>query len=333
MESRKSYTVCDGNIFVFGDLHLSSSYEGQHIDYLLDCYKNMDIISEIVSDGKPSAVVFLGDIVGVRERNIRDRQFLMRVIMFFECLNGVTGGNVFSVKGNHDIGDFSDFDFFVGLGLIKNPEYLDYYAGESHEIRFHFVNYGSEKCSLSLAEDASNVVFGHSDYFIEGVTNWYSAKSGVELATLDNMCGVVLVVSGHIHIPSDEILYTTLKDGGSVGLFYPGSPSRTAERFDDCWYLVFSYEDGDGTNYEAKLMGIPKAADVFHPKEDFIGEDGDGDGDQGENSPELVSIVQEIIESRITSGDIENQIRVIPGASDETKELAIQYYRLAVNGE
>lgn len=333
MECRGNYIIDGGEIFVFGDLHLSSSYEGQHIDYLLDCYKNMDIISNIVSEGKPSAVVFLGDIVGVRERNIRDRQFLMRVIMFFEALNNITSGNVYSVKGNHDMGDFSDFDFFVGLGLIKHPMYLDYYVEKSHEIRFHFVDYGSESCALDLAEYASNVVLGHSDYFIEGVTNWYSAKSGVELSTLDNMCGVVLVVSGHIHVPSDQILYTTLKDGSSVGLFYPGSPSRTAERFDDCWYLVFDHDNETGdTNYDAKLMGIPKAETVFHPAEDFL-EESEGCDDKQENSPELVAIVQEIIESRITSGDIENQIRIIPGASDATKDLAVKYYRLAVNGE
>lgn len=331
--------VNGGRVLIFGDLHISSSYEGQHISYMRDCYENMELIKNICSLNKPRAVIFLGDIIGVNERSIRDRQFFMRVLQFFYFLNDLCEDGVYSVKGNHDAGDFTDFDFLIGLGLIRNPRYLDYYSEMgNHEVRFHFVNYGYERNSLSITEPdegVSNVVLGHADYYIDGVTNWYSARNGVELGLLDNFCGVELVISGHIHIPSDQILYTNLKDGSAVGLFYTGSPARTAERFDDCWYVKVEYtedEDGNGcTNCDPILMGLKKAEEVFYPKESFELET--EEDEEQVQSEKLTELVKEIIESRITTLDIVNQIMINPIADKETKELAVEYYQRAERGE
>lgn len=330
--------IFGGRVLVFGDLHLSCTYEGQHVSYILECYKNMDNILTKVKDEKPSAVFLLGDVIGVNERNLRDRQFLLRVFLFFQSLNDLTGGNVFSVKGNHDKGDFSDFDFLVGAGMIKNPDYVDYYSSkedydrlgeESLEVRFHFVNYGDENRELSIAEgNASNIVLGHADYIIDGVTNWYQHKGGVQLSRLSNYKGVELVVSGHIHNPSEEVLSTMIGDW-AIDLFYTGSPSRTAERFNDCWYVSFEYADG-ATGYDANLFGLEPADMVFHPKENFIGEDEDEDLSL-KQSESLTNIVKEIMESRMTSGDLFSQVRAVPGASDEVKEIACDYLQRAID--
>ena len=335
---RTPVKVQGGNVLVIGDLHFSSSYEGQHIDYTYECYTNMERIAAIVKAEKPSCIIFLGDLMGVSERQIKDRQFLMRVIMFFNYLNEKTKGRVYSVKGNHDFGDFTDFDMLIGLGLCKNPKYVDYFGKNGLEIRFHLVNYGDEKKPLELSKEedcASDVVLGHAEYYIDGVTNWYSAKNGLEVSQLKNFCGVSLIFSGHIHTPSDEVLYANMYDGSTVGLFYPGSPSRTAERFDDCWYIIFKYsEDEDQSDYEAKLFGLESADKVFYPKETIINEEGYSEEDeQKNNADKLTEIVREIMESRLTAGDIEHQINIIPGADQETKDMAIDYYRKAVKGE
>lgn len=343
-EDYTSYTarVSGKNILVFGDLHFSSSFEGQHKSYIRECYDNMKRIKSICTEKKPCAVIFLGDLIGVNERTIRDRQFFTSVLQFFMYLNRLTGGNVFSVKGNHDMGDFTDFDCLVGLGMIRNPKYVDFYGvdddgSESLEVRFHLVNYGYEEASLVLTGDeytASNVVLGHADYYIDGVSNWYSAGKGVEVNRLGNFCGVQLIISGHIHIPSDEILYTTLKDGSLVGLFFTGSPSRAVERYDDCWYINFEYsvENGVGsTDCNPILMGLPKAEEIFYPKEDF--EMSEEEKELKESSEKLTALVTEIIDSRLASGDIINQIRINPVADEETKNLAIEYYEKAERGE
>ena len=330
-----NYKVVGGELQIYGDLHLSCIYEGQHKNYTEECYFNMAKIISRVKERKASAVFFLGDVLGVNERNTRDRQFLMRLYLFFETLNNLTNGNVFVVKGNHDMGDFSDFDFFVGIGLIKNPSYVDYYGSEDNlEVRFHIVNYGEENRELNMQVDDgySNVVLGHADYIIDGVTNWYQHKGGVNLSRLVNFAGVDLVISGHIHNPSDEILTTTIKGEYPIGLFYTGSPSRTAERFDDCWYMRFEF-DGESTKYDADLFGLQPASEVFYPKEDIINEGEEDEVELARESESLTNIVKEIMEGRMTNGDLFSQVRAVPGASDEVKDIACSYLQKAIDNK
>ena len=329
---RKSYTINGGKVLLFGDLHFSSTYEGKHKSYIQDCYITMQLILKIVKEEKPSAVIFLGDLCGVNERTIKDRQFLTRVLAFFGTLYNLTKGNLYSVKGNHEMGDFSDFDMLVTLGYIKNPLYVDYVGDGSTELRFHFVNYGDERKQLTLtSSDASNVVLGHADYYIEGVTEWYSSKAAVELKKLNNFCGVDLVFSGHIHIPSEEMLYTELPNGESVGLFYVGSPSRTAERFDDCWYAIFEYNsESKSTGYDAKLMGLPPASEVFFEDSSFVGEAKEKTEEE-RHAEALDVVVEEVMNSRIVTGDLFKQIDIIP-ADKEEKEIAKKYLRMAMEG-
>jgi predicted phosphodiesterase len=331
MEPAKNYSVHGGKILVFGDLHLSSTYEGQHVNYLEESLYNIWKIRDMVLVEKPSAVMFLGDLIGVRERNIKDRRFFREVLLFFKTLTEVTGGNVYSVKGNHDFGDYSDFDLLIGLGYLKNPTYVDYMSDSGLEVRFHFVNYGYERKPLVFPKESecSNVVLCHADIQIPGVTTWYTTKDGIQLSSLKNWCGVDLVVAGHIHTPSKEISFTTINDA-STGLFYPGSPSRVAERYNDCWYMEFSYnEEVHTTDYQSNLFGLKDVSEVFYPKEDFI--------DDGEISEEeirtqsLTNIVREVMEGRMTSGDLFQQIRVIPGASDRVKDIACEYLQRAID--
>lgn len=337
----KSYKVFGGKIHIYGDLHLSCVYEGQHKEYTYECYMNMDNILKKVKEEKPSTVIFLGDIIGVNERNIRDRQFFLRVFLFFKTLNELTNGNVYSVKGNHDKGDFSDFDFLIGAGVLKNPDYLDYYGCTEEEfdseyskpeIRFHFVNYGEENRELKIFKDeeTSNVVLGHADYIVDGVTNWYQHKGGVNLSRLTNFIGVDMVVSGHIHNPSDEVITTVIRGEHTISLFYLGSPARTAERFDDCWYMIFEF-DGSSTQYEAELFGLEPADKVFYPKDEIIDEETLSETEQKRQTEELNNIVKEIMEGRMMSGDLFRQIEVVPRFNEKEKAIAKSYLQKAID--
>lgn len=346
MESTRleSCDIHGGKILIIGDLHLSAKFSGKHRDYAYECFWNLERIVELVKQEKASAVIFLGDLIGVNEKNIGDHQFLMRVITYFNMLNNATNGNVYSVKGNHDMGQFTDFDLLTGIGYIKNPRYINYYGRKSGavmddglEVRFHLVNYGDEDSHLKLAgedDNASNVILGHNEYYIEGVTNWYSKGKNVELAQLSNFIGVDLVISGHIHTPSDEILYTTLKNGQSIGLFYTGAPGRVSERFDDCWYLTFEYcKNSDSedwfTEYESKYFGLQPASEVFYPNESFVDDVDEVVDEEKAKSDALTDIVKEIMEGRITSGDLNHQIDIVPGVSDEVKQIAKDYLEKA----
>ena len=327
----ESYVVNGGKVLVYGDLHLSSTYEGQHINYLEECYSNMEKIATEVKNTNASAVMFLGDLIGVKERNIHDRRMLKEVLSFFITLNGITNRNVYSVRGNHDTGDYPDFDLLKGLGLLKTPEYVDYIGGGRTEVRFHFVDYGHEKDKIYLNEDCSNVLLCHNDIQVPGVTTWYKAKDGVILASQNNWAGVDMVIAGHIHNPSVQNINITLSDGESViSLFYPGSPSRTAERFDDCYYIVFEYnKEEDVTDFDAKMFGLKKASEVFYPKEKFITEDDMSNEERQAES--LKSIVSEIMGSRVMSGDLFHQIKIMPGASERAKNIACEYLQRAID--
>lgn len=336
VEVRKSYVIDGGKILCFADTHFSAVYEGEHINYQYECYENMSRILEIVRSEKPKAVVFLGDLIGVREHNINDRKFLMRITLFFGNLFNLTNGNLFVVKGNHDVGDFSDYDFLLGLGYFKNPSYIDYKHNGSTEVRFHFVNYGDEDKKLDICTDgASNVVFGHVDYYIDGVTNWYSKKGKrVELAGLKNFCGVDLVFSGHIHTPSVDVLYTSMGNGDTCGLFYLGSCSRTAERYDDCWYVSFEYnEEEESTDYKPHLFGLRPAKEVFYDSSSFVnnGESEESEDEERRKTEALNFVIEEIFNSRLATGDLFGQIDKIPADAD-VKELAKEYLNKAMNG-
>lgn len=326
-----TYTVTGGTILAFGDLHLSSVYTGSHKNYVYECYHNMNRIEEICEEENPSCIFFLGDIMGVNERTIKDHRFLMRVVEFFEKLNKRTNNNVYAVKGNHDISDFSDFDFLLGLRLIKNPRYVDYIIDGHAQARFHIVNYGKEREPLAITseeEDASNVVFGHNNYYISGVTNWYSASGAIEISSLRNMKYVDLIISGHIHNPSAEMLYANIEDQ-SVGIFYVGSPSRVQERIKDCWYATFAYDDTeDVTNYNVKYFGLVPLEEAFYEEEEPKTEE---EQVEEEKRIRLEEMVKEIIESRLTGGNLYNQIDSVPGFSDTARALAKEYLTQADN--
>lgn len=327
------FTVDSEVILVFGDLHLSSKYEGSHKDYTSNCVDVMERILKIVrAEDKKVTVILLGDVFGVKERNISPQtRFLTIVIEFFKQLNNITEGDTYSVRGNHDFGEFPDFYLFEQLGLIKNPDFIDFKPnGESHEARFHIVNYGYESRDLELAGEGvsnivSNIVLGHNDYSIEGVTNWYGHDKIIDLRRQSNFIGVDLLISGHIHDPSPEAYECTINNVSDIVLFYPGCPTRVAQRYDDCYYVRFEYQDG-ATDWNCKTYGLDPAESIFHPKDSDIGLI-EVDTEDEERHQRLEDILEEIRTKRIFGGDIVSQIDRVPHASENAKSIAREYLK------
>ena len=335
---RSIYSIIGGNILIFGDLHLSSTYEGRHKSYVSDCFYAMKHIKDLVIEQKPSMVVFLGDIVGVQERTLRDRPFLVEVLMFFRELNKITNNNVYAVKGNHDIADYSDFDSLVALGLIKNPRYVDFFGEDENdlEVRFHFVNYGEEERELIIPEEGgfSNVVLCHNDIQVSGVTNWYTPTKGAkELSTLKNWSNVDLVISGHIHHPSREIVFTSINNVNSIGLFYPGCPTRVAntEKYNSCYAFTFKFAGRkDGTTYDVLTIKLKPYEESFI-LDDTVVNDKDEKTLEEVKEESLKNIIKEIMDGRIISYDMFDQIKGLPGLTDTVKELACGYLKKAID--
>lgn len=333
--------VVGGSVLVFGDLHISDRVTGKHRNYLENCFTIMNDIKAIVLKEQPSAVVLLGDLVGNVERNIKNREVLATICKFFKELS--QNCKVFVVRGNHDYGDYTDYQFFEDLGLmhtsVNSDGFFDYFATETSEvpeIRFHLVDYSTENKELEImGNGVSNVVFAHNNFTIQGLTNWYQEHDGIELSRLTSFHGVDMVVTGHIHNPSPEIVATDMVSGGSCALFYPGCPTRPSKEknlYTSCWYVMFKYNPvTKSTDYDAKLLPLKSIEDVFYTDETFIADLSDDDLAEMNRNANLKETLDEIIKCRITSGDLIEQVKMIPDASEEAKLLACTYLQTALD--
>ena len=336
----KKYDIVGGEILFIGDLHISDVFTGKHKNYLANCFGILGELTKIIETKKPSLVVLLGDIVGWTETNIKDRQVLSGFCKVLRQWNNVAP--VYAVRGNHDIKGYPDFLFLNELGLITTSEqigdYFDYYGFDGQEIpeaRYHIVDYGNEERVLDYAENTSNIVLGHNNYTIDGVTNWYQSHDGKEINMLKSFSNVDMIISGHIHNPSPEIYSTQLSSGKMCMLIYPGCPTRPIKdknMYTSCWLVSMKYrsETGD-TGIDTEEFKLPSLEDTFYADDTFITDKSEEDIEEEIRKDALKEILSDTLKYRITTGDPMEQVDNIPNASDEAKSVAKDYLQLAFN--
>ena len=329
--------LTSGKVFVVGDLHLSDVYEGKHKDYWGNCLSIMEDLCKRVAEIEPSVIVLLGDIIGCNETNIRSRENLSRVLNYFRIMDSYAP--IVAVRGNHDIAGYPDFKLLTDLGLVSRVDHFDYYHGNDPQVRFHLVDYGDEARALDLwqGENVSNVVFGHQDYMIDGVTTWYpQMKGGVELTTLQNYCGVDLVISGHIHTPSEGIVTTSMPDGSECSLFYTGCPTRPTKEggYTQVWYMTFAYDDTSAqVDFDFIPVELPPCEEIFYEDETMLNEKTQAEIDEEVRKEALKEVLSDVMEYRLLQGDYLAQIDKIPNASEEAKVMAKNYVQMVMSGE
>lgn len=323
------------SVLVFGDLHFSDVYEGQHKDYLTNCFSCMGKIVSLVEERKPDTVVFLGDIVGWNETNIKSREVLSKFVECFQRIFEVAKNGIYAVRGNHDLSGYPDYDFLIKLGLLKYTDHFDYGFDSQGkpDVRFHLVNYGDEGRELDILEGSSNVVLGHNNFVIEGVTTWYHEHHGINLNLHKPFEKVDLVISGHIHEPSPYLVEVAVPGGNSCGLFYCGCPTRPVKSkvgWDSCWAVDFTYQEGT-TEFDAIPIELSPWDELF--EEDDITEVSDDELAESIRREQLADVLQDIITYRMTGGDLMAQIDTIPNASEEARGVAKDYLRIAQGGK
>lgn len=340
--------VVGSRVLIFGDLHFSDVFTGKHKNYLKNCFDVLAMIRDKVNELQPSAVVFLGDIVGWNEGNVRNREVLYQLCNFFMDLNKVC--KVYCVRGNHDFnGSCPEFQFLSQLGLfetsVKCDGFFDFYGEEGQEVpevRFHLMDYGSEGMQLNLAKDknsngdgTTNIVLAHNNFTIEGVTTWYNEHDGIELGTMENLDGVFMLVSGHIHNPSPAMVRTSTLTGGDCCLFYPGCPTRPIfdkNLYTSVWYMMFWYdENSKETCFDAYDFPLAPIDEVFYKAEEFVEEKTEEELAELERTEALKEVLDDIIKCRITQGDLIGQVRAVPNATEEAKETAVKYLQIAMD--
>lgn len=333
--------IVGGSVMIVGDIHFSDVFTGKHQGYLENCFWVLNKITKKIEEKKPSAIVLEGDIVGWNETNVRDRQVLS---MFCKVLKGWREiCPIYAVRGNHDIKGYPEFQFLNDLGIISTAndcdgffDYFGYEGQEVPEVRFHIVDYNNETTSLDIAEGgASNIVLGHNNYTISGVTTWYSEHDGIELGMMQNFGDVDMVISGHIHNPSPEIYSTLMPSGKNCMLFYPGCPTRPIKdknMYDTCWYVFVEYnENTKETDIKTEEFKLKPASEIFHDDDSFIEEMSEEELQNEARKEALKDVLEDILKYRMTGGNPLDQVDNIPNASDEAKAIAKEYLQLAFN--
>ena len=337
-----NYDIVGGKIMFIGDLHISDVFTGKHKDYLTNCFGILGRLTKEINLKKPSLIVLLGDIIGWTETNIKDRQVLSMFCKLLKEWREIAP--IYAVRGNHDTKGYPDFLFLNELGLITTSDqigdHFDYYGYEGQEmpeIRFHIVDYNDENKVLDylVNDNTSNIVLGHNNYTIDGVTNWYQSHDGKEINMLKNFSNVDMIISGHIHTPSPEIYSTQLSSGKMCMLLYPGCPTRPIKErnlYTNCWLVYISYNaTNKRTDIDTEKFELPPLSEIFFEDDAILNDKTEEEVQNEIRKDALAEIIADTMKYRITAGDPMEQVDNIPNASDEAKSLAKDYLQLAFN--
>lgn len=334
-----------GKVLVIGDLHFSDAYVGSHKDYWQNCLEVAGTITNIIRNNNITHLFLTGDLFGLKEKNFKNRDSLLTMMVLFQEWNRLTNNNVYSLVGNHDIGGkTTDFNVFEAIGLIKTTSLLQ----EDSEtvayvdigcVRYHLIDYGAEhkKLSIKTGEHAENVGITHADIQVTGKTTWwYPSKTTYELATMDNWVGLGLVVAGHIHNPSPQMVETSIcGSSNNTMLFYVGNPTRPSRNNDwsNVWGIVI-----DATETTADLDIIPINLKPFNEIMATTVSDEDSakvtDDVDLVRVSDLTKVLETLHEYKLdTPDDIPEQIKVYGGNDSGAIEMALKYYNDALNGD
>lgn len=312
-------------ILIIGDLHISDRFSGRHKDYLENCFDCLDMIEKSIVDNKITHLICLGDWIGIglAEKNLKERRSLLRLIQVLQKWNKLLNGNVYSLKGNHDIGkNMTDYDFFITMGLLKNVSQLDIGS-----CRFHMFNYGEETRPIVVDTDKYNVGCFHTNLLIEGLTTWYRGGVGVELSSLKNLYGISMAVAGHIHNPSLRLVSTSIGDS-DISLFYPGCPTRPRlepNMWDTCYGVVFTTDELD-TQMDVITYDLKPLDEVFTTLEEDPSKEEDDEETVPFDLEALNEILNELQYFNVNSGqDYVSQIKRVAGIDKTAADIALKY--------
>lgn len=319
----------ENKILVIGDLHISDRFSGRHKDYLENCFDCLDMIEKSIVENEITHLICLGDWIGIglAEKNLKERRTLLRLIQVLQKWNKLLNGNVYSLRGNHDIGkNMTDYDFFVTMGLLKYVPQLDIGS-----CRLHLFNYGEETRPIVVDNDKYNVGCFHTNLLIEGLTTWYRGGVGVELSSLKNLYGISMAIAGHIHNPSMRLVSTSINDS-DISLFYPGCPTRPRlepNMWEKCYGVVLTTNEFD-TQMDVITFDLKPLEEVFTT----LDEDPTKDIDDEETVPFDLEALNEILNEleyfNVNSGlDYDSQIRRFAGLDKVAADIALGYLERA----
>lgn len=313
-------------VLFIGDLHITDNYVSTHIDYWKECTDFIVRITDEIKTKNITHLIFTGDLVGLREKNFKQRDSLMFFMMALKRWNELTNGNVYSVIGNHDIGGkTTDFDLFENVGLIQTSRTLGHNYVDIDNLRVHLINFGEEYAPITLGA-GDNIAVTHADIQVTGKTTWwYPSQVRFELDSMTHWKGIEFIVAGHIHNPSARMVSTDI-EGKNCDIVYLGCPLRPKKG--DNWGSVFgvlcmTFEDKP-TVIDLVAYKLPEG--VFTQTTDDIDQE-EVESMEVTRVEELAAILNTLSQYKLNSDDdIEGQIKRFSGVDTEAMNLALEYY-------
>ena len=317
-------------VLVIGDLHISDRFSGRHKNYLENCFDCLDMIEKSIIDNEITHLICLGDWIGIglAEKNLKERKTLLRLIQVLQKWNQLLKGNVYSLKGNHDIGkNMTDYDFLLSIGLLKHADTLDLGS-----CRIHMFDYGNENRAIEIDNNKYNIGCFHTNLLIEGLTTWYHGGVGVELSSLKNLEGISMAIAGHIHNPSMTLVSTSIGNTG-ISLFYPGCPTRPRlenNMWESCYGVILTI-DNLMTNMDTITYTLKPLDEVFTSLEENPQADDSLDDLETEFDMEALSEILSQLDgyNLNVGGDYITQIKRVAGLDYKARDIAIEYLEKA----
>lgn len=326
--------MANGNALILGDLHISDRYSGRHTDYWQNCVDVLNMLTAEIEKGGYTHIFLLGDLVGLTDKNMKTRDGLLYLMRTLQHWGDIVKGNLYSVRGNHDIGGkLTDFEMFVSLGLIKTAPYVDIGC-----LRMHLIDYGDERRVIERNTTYTNgydIALMHTNLQVEGKTTWFRAGDGIELSSLNNLQGVDVVVCGHIHNTSPAMVQTSIGND-TVVLFYPGCPTRP--KWDkNIWESTYGVvvnvdEETNNVGLDLHEFKLKPSSEIFKSSLDDV-EVEELQEDSRVDIGVLTSILEELSNYNISNGvmDYKGKIKQLAGLDKEAADLAIEYIEKVEN--
>ncbi|MGF2715648.1 metallophosphoesterase [Bacillus cereus] len=329
---------------VFGDPHADEEFQGRHINYWENFMEVSDRISKVVEIEKPDIVFIAGDLVGVRRGKsaIKDKNALLYLAKWLKSLP-----NVVVLRGNHDYNEISDYEFLSELRVFtssKQTENMVEFTHPNAEVPcfFHLVDYGQENEKIEIQANAYNIGIMHNEFFVAGQEQQFHGEGAIELTSKKNFFGLDMVVSGHIHTPTNGMINFSFQDGFESAFANLGCPTRPGhgELYDQVWYMVWEYQQTEGSNvtdmrFRQEPFALKPYTEIFRPNDDFIEGVQDKeliDDYTGIQKGKLEEILSSLATSNMGNEDFFKQIdnlQVV--ATPESREVAKQYLEMALN--
>lgn len=267
-------------ILVIPDTHFHIKNPSNRLKYVQEGLDTLDFISKLVDEKDISTVIFLGDVFDRGFISI-DHKIFNEYYKRFYSLSETLGKKLFLLLGNHertysknnpifhwtDLGDRAEKLFYnrekfeCKEALFFAPNYIEY---ENVYIEFNhfdkqgdYFHYRGDKESIALLHDNLNIP-------LKDVTIWSHENELIEVDKAMNYYNYI--ISGHVHIPQEELEYTNKR---STKIVYPGSmmARTTAELHQNVKLPIVEIlkeeENGSYIKLESVIYKLPEFTETF----------------------------------------------------------------------